>query len=135
MRDMATRVGIDLVSVDAVAESIRTHADRYLARIFTARELDDCRTSSGVDPQRLAARFAAKEATLKVLRPDAEGIPWRSIGVRRHPSGWVDLELSGAAAALAADAGVTDMAVSLTHEGPYASAVVVAELRTEKGRT
>lgn len=123
------RVGIDLVSVASVEQSIATHADRYLDRIFTEAELADCRTASGIDAQRLAARFAAKEATLKVLRPNDVGIPWRTISVRRHPAGWSELELSGPAAALAAEAGVAELAVSFTHEGAYASAVVVAELR------
>ncbi|MDQ1373725.1 MAG: holo-[acyl-carrier protein] synthase [Actinomycetota bacterium] len=125
---MAVRVGIDLVSVESVEESVRRHADRYLHRIYTEREIRDCTTPTGVESERLAARFAAKEAAMKCLRPGDEGIPWRSIEVRRDPSGWVGLELSGTAAGLAAQAGVTDLAVSLTHERGLASAVVVAEM-------
>lgn len=124
---MAIRVGTDLMSVESVRNSIRTHESRYLDRVYTERELSDCRTDAGVDPGRLAARFAAKEATMKVLRPDDEAIPWRSIEVLRQPSGWVGIELSGAAAALAADAGVSEFALSISHEGEFASAVVVAE--------
>ncbi len=125
---MPLRVGIDLVSVEEVEESIRTHGPRYLERVYTDREVGDCTSPAGVDPERLAARFAAKEATMKVLRPDDEGIPWRSIEVRREPGGWVGLELTGRAAALADAARVADLAVSLTHESGFASAVVVAEL-------
>ena len=125
---MAIRVGTDLMSVESVRSSIRTHKSRYLERVYTERELNDCRTDAGVDPRRLAARFAAKEATMKVLRPNDEAIPWRSIEVRRQPSGWVDIELSGAAAALAADAGVSELALSISHEGELASAVVIARL-------
>lgn len=128
---MAIRVGIDLVSVDAVEDAISAHADRYLRRVYTDVELADCATSEGVDPERLAARFAAKEATLKVLRVDDEAVPWQAIGVRRERSGAVDLELSGPAAELADRAGLSGLAVSLTHEGAYAAAVVVAELAPE----
>jgi holo-[acyl-carrier protein] synthase len=123
---MSLRVGTDLVSVDTVRGSIETHAEHYLERVYTPRELRDCRTPQGIDPERLAARFAAKEATLKVLRPRDEGIPWNSIEVRRDPSGWVELELSGVAAKLATDAGVTELSLSITHEGGFAAAVVVA---------
>jgi holo-[acyl-carrier protein] synthase len=123
---MPVRVGVDLVSVDSVREAIETHAERYLERIYTERELQDCRTPAGVDPERLAARFAAKEATLKALRPDEVGIPWHTIEVRRHAAGWVDLELSGQAAALAAQIGVTELALSIAHEGGFATAVVIA---------
>ena len=125
---MGVRVGIDLVSVASIQASIDAHGDRYLDRLYTARELSDCRSAGEIDPERLAARFAAKEATMKVLRPADQAIPWNTIEIRRDPAGWVDLELTGRAAALATEAGVRDLAVSLTHEGSYASAVVVAEL-------
>jgi holo-[acyl-carrier protein] synthase len=124
---MPSRVGIDLVEVDSVEESIRVHADRYLERVYTPGELGDCRTPDGVDAERLAARFAAKEATIKVLRPGRDqAVPWNSIGVRRSASGSVDLNLTGPAAALAEEAGMNEFAVSLTHEAGIAGAVVLA---------
>jgi holo-[acyl-carrier protein] synthase len=126
---MTVRVGIDLVSVQAVQDSLHAHRDSYLSRVYTDREVTDCRTADGMDAERLAARFAAKEAALKVLRPRDGGIPWSAIEVRRDPGGWVEMELSGAAAELAEAAGVAELAVSLSHEGGFASAVVIAELR------
>jgi len=126
---VAVRVGIDLVSVEDVRRSVRDHAGRYLARVYTEREVSDCRTEDGVDAHRLAARFAAKEATMKVLRPVDLGIPWQAIEVSRDPGGWPVVALSGDAARLADEAGVEAMELSMTHEGDYASAVVVAELR------
>src|SRR5277367_4875817 len=125
-RAMAVRVGIDLVSVDTVRESIRDHGDRYLERIYTEAELRDCLGAEGTVPERLAARFAAKEATIKVLRPTDQPIPWRNIEVIRHPSGWVELDLSGYAATLAADQSLDDFAVSVSHEAGFATAVVIA---------
>jgi holo-[acyl-carrier protein] synthase len=127
------RVGIDLMSVDAVEESIRVHAGRYLRRVYTSRELRDCANSAGApDARRLAARFAAKEAALKVLRAGDEAVPWRSIGVRADRFGRPSLELTGAAGALAARRGVEALDVSLTHDGPFAAAVVVARMRGER---
>jgi holo-[acyl-carrier protein] synthase len=125
---MAMRVGIDLVSVDAVRESIREHGPRYLKRIYTEGELSDCSTPQGIVAERLAARFAAKEATLKVLRPVDEAVPWRTMEVMRHGAGWVEMELSGRAADLAAEARLSDFALSISHEAGYASAIVIAEL-------
>ena len=121
------RAGVDLVSVAAVRDSLEEHGEHYLRRVYTERERQECTTPAGVvDPERLAARFAAKEATLKVLRPREEGIPWNAIEVRRDPSGWVEVELSGPARALAMDAGVSDLSLSISHEGGFATAVVVA---------
>jgi holo-[acyl-carrier protein] synthase len=126
MRRMGVRVGVDLVSVESVRDSIDAHGERYLRRVYTESELRDCTTAAGVDPERLAARFAAKEATLKALRPNGTGVLWTAIEVQRSPGGWVDLALSGPAAELAADAGLTELALSISHEGGFACAVVVA---------
>jgi holo-[acyl-carrier protein] synthase len=120
------RVGTDLTSVPEVRAAITAHGERYLRRIFAPEELHDAQG----DPQRLAARFAAKEAVLKVLRPGDDPLPWNEIRVRRHPEGWTDLVLSGRAAERARTVGVEEWAVSLTHEGDLASAVVVATTRT-----
>jgi holo-[acyl-carrier protein] synthase len=125
---VALRVGTDLAEIRAVRKSVERFGADYLERVYTPRELSDCAGEDGVDPARLAARFAAKEATLKVLRPSPdEAVPWRSIEVVRAPGGWVELELHDAAAELAASAGLTELAVSLTHECEYASATVVAQ--------
>ena len=108
---------------------MQAHGERYLERIYSEREVADCRTAGAVDPERLAGRFAAKEAAIKVLRPGDDPVPWRDIEVRRDVTGWVELRLTGRAAALASDAGIEDLALSLTHERGLASAIVIAEIR------
>ncbi len=123
---MIVRVGIDLVSVPEVSESIARFGSRYLDRVFTPRELQDCAGDAGQLASRLAARFAAKEAATKVLRPGDQGIAWRSIEVQRAPQGWTELALEGEAAALARAQGLTSFALSISHEGAYATAVVIA---------
>ena len=115
------RVGLDLVSVAAVAEAVEAHGDRYLERTYTPAELDECAGR----PDRLAARFAAKEAAMKALDPGDEALPWTSIAVRRAAGGRPALELTGAAAELAAVRGLTRFEVSLTHDGDYSAAIVL----------
>jgi holo-[acyl-carrier protein] synthase len=129
---MGVRVGIDMVSIDAVQESISVHAGRYLGRVYTSVELAECRLpGGGADARRLAARFAAKEAVLKLLRVDEGGVPWRSIGVRRDARGRARIQLSGAAQTLATENGITSIDVSLSHAAGFAAAVVVAEVPEE----
>ena len=131
---MPIRVGFDLVAVGSIEQALRaSHGEHYLKRVYTEREVRDCRTATGVDPERLAARFAAKEATIKILPLDGDGMSLQSIEVLREPSGRVHLELTGRAATLAAEAGVIDLALSLAHEGGFAAAVVVAECRPAPG--
>lgn len=128
-REMGFKVGIDLVSIEAVEESIRVHASRYLGLVYTAAELHDCSSPAGTpDARRLAARFAAKEAAMKVLRAEDEALPWHSIGVRRDRFGGPSIELTGVAAQLAQQRGIDAFDVSLTHEGPFAAAVVIARM-------
>jgi holo-[acyl-carrier protein] synthase len=124
---MSTRVGLDLVSVQAVADSLSAHGERYLQRVYSAGEIADCRSGDTMDPERLAARFAAKEAAFKVLRVGDEAVAWTDVEVVRHPSGWIGLSLSGRAATLAEAAGISALAVSLSHEHGCAAAIVIAD--------
>jgi holo-[acyl-carrier protein] synthase len=143
------RVGMDLVPVTDVAASVERLGRRYLYRVFTPHERacarighkqshpateSAARAETGrADPesarysmQSLAGRFAAKEAAVKVLRPRGARPEWRSIEVHRAVGGWCELRLSGTAALLAAEAGITALAVSVTHEPVMAAACVVA---------
>jgi holo-[acyl-carrier protein] synthase len=126
------RVGVDLVAVADVIESVERFGDRYVQRIFTPHEIECCRSGlgpGGAGPgysfESLAARFAAKEATVKVLRPVGPRPEWRAIEVFRAQGGWCEIRLCGRASALADLAGIDRWAVSLTHEASMAAAVVV----------
>ncbi|MCI0571573.1 MAG: holo-ACP synthase [Myxococcaceae bacterium] len=127
-------VGTDLVRVSDVSTSIGFFGRRYLERLFTPRELADCQGQTGCAPERLAARFAAKEATLKALQPRDEALSWRAIEVVRAPWGAPKLALHGPALTLARRRGLTAFSVSLTHEAGYASAVVIAERKKRRRR-
>ncbi len=118
------RVGVDLVLVGDVEAALLRHGDRYAQRIFTERELED--TAGRSRAAGLAARFAAKEAAIKALSPDEDVPGWRCIEVRRLPSGQCTLVLRGVADRLARAAGLDEWAVSLSHEGAVAVAVVLA---------
>jgi len=120
------RVGADVAAVHHVAESIARFGDRYLRRVYTEHEIASCVGSPSVAAAGLAARFAAKEATIKVLRPLGHQPDWRSMEVRREQEGWCRMSLSGHAAALAHEAGIAEMEVSVTHDEDIAAAVVVA---------
>ncbi len=127
----ALRVGVDLVHVGEVAAAVECFGDRYVTRIYTDHEISCCRRDgvAGSGPayamESLAARFAAKEAVLKVLRPVDVQPAWRSIELHRMAGGWCEIRLSGPAAALADEAGVDGFAVSVSHEATLAAAVVI----------
>ena len=119
-------VGVDLIRISDVADSIQRFGSRYTRRLFTAEEIQYCEQDPSRAPERFAARFAAKEAAFKVLRPNSnDSLDWRSVEVRRAPEGWCEIELHAEARALAARNGVNDLALSMSHEQDYATATVV----------
>lgn len=115
-------VGIDLVRISHIEESIAAFGERFMKRVFTEREIDYALASPSHTAARLAARFAAKEATVKALGMTES--PWRAMEVVREESGAVRMQLSGSAKEAARNRA---LAVSLSHEGDYATAVVITE--------
>jgi holo-[acyl-carrier protein] synthase len=115
-------VGIDAVDVDRFAVVV-ARRPRLVERLFTDQE----RTEAGGSPARLAARFAAKEAVMKVLGVGLGAFPMRDVEVVRLASGAPALRLHGAAQRLALGRGVTRWHVSLTHTAITAQAIALAE--------
>ena len=118
---MAVLVGLDLVDVSTVAEALQAHGDRYLSRIYTRGERDEC----GLDTKQLAARFAVKEATMKVL--DSQPLPWDAIEVTARPGPELRVVLRGAARAAAARRGVGRLSVSAATTAARATAIVIGD--------
>lgn len=119
-------LGVDLVAVAEVAEALATHGRRYEERLFTAREQADCRGRGRAAAAAYAARFAAKEAVLKVLAPPDIRPPWTDIEVVRAASGACRVALHGAGRRLARRRRLTRWSVSLCHEAGVAVAMVAA---------
>ncbi|MDX1681984.1 MAG: holo-ACP synthase [Phycisphaeraceae bacterium] len=118
--------GIDLVETARIGELCERHGERFLQRCFTDTERDYCgrhRQSA----KHFAARFAAKEAVVKAMGTGIrDGIGWTQIEVTRDPAGRPGVALSGRAAELASEQGITQWALSLTHTRDHAMASVIA---------
>lgn len=122
-------VGVDIVDVPRFALALQRHP-KLLTRLFTDRERSDTNSR----PERLAARFAAKEAVLKTLDSGIGAAPWRSIEIRLSPSGAPTVHLHGVAAQLASSRGVDELHVSLSHTSQTAAAFVVGSAATKTTR-
>jgi len=115
-------IGIDLAPIPRFREIVARWDDRFLRRVFTEGEIAYCRARRDPIPH-FAARFAAKEATLKALGTGlAMGIAWREMEVRRERGGEPRMVLSGRCRAIAAARGGDRVLLSLTHDGDYAMA-------------
>jgi len=123
----SVRCGVDVASVRDVASSLARFGDRYLRRLFTEREVRESdATDADVRARSLAARFAAKEATFKLLAVGSEQPAWTDVEVCRVASGGCMLALHRGAKTMAERAGIADIALSMSHEHDVAIAFVVA---------
>jgi holo-[acyl-carrier protein] synthase len=111
-------MGLDLVEIDRIERILERHGDRFLARVYTDREIRDSDGRS----ESLAARFAAKEAVMKALGSGA--MDFRDIEVVREPGDRPRVRLHGRARARAEAIGALGIALSLTHSRTTAGASV-----------
>ncbi|NED91204.1 holo-ACP synthase [Streptomyces sp. SID11233] len=121
---MIIGVGIDVAEIERFDEALE-RTPRMAQRLFLESELmlpDGERRGIAS----LAARFAAKEALAKALGAPA-GLLWTDAEVYVEASGQPRLRVSGTVAARAAELGVRQWHVSLSHDAGVASAVVIAE--------
>jgi len=115
-------VGIDLIDVDRIVEVLDRYPDRFRRRILTPSEDRYCRGR----PERIAGRWAAKEAVSKVLGLGVRGVGWREIEIRRTRAGQPTVTLHGRAAARRDALGLRDpLSVSISHIRDLAVAVAV----------
>lgn len=120
------RVGFDLVEISQIDYSLAHFGIGFTNRLFTNGEIEYAQSGEGLRAERLAARFAAKEAFIKAFNLGEAGISWREVEVIKGRGGSCELRLHGRAATLASEAGNFHFALSLSHDGGYAGAVVVA---------
>jgi holo-[acyl-carrier protein] synthase len=124
---MILGVGTDLAEVKRIRDSVTRFGDRFLTRIYTENEREYALSKANW-AERLAARFAAKEAGMKAIGTGwSHDVTWRDFSVVNEPSGRPTLRLSGAAAKIANQIGVKVLSLSLTHTAEVAFAVVILE--------
>jgi len=115
---MAHYTGIDIIEIARIKKAIARWGESFLRRVYTDSELKLYREK----PASLAARFACKEAVMKLLGTGRRGIHWREIETLSHPSGKPLLNLYGNAQSKASELGIKEIAVSLSHSKEYAIA-------------
>jgi holo-[acyl-carrier protein] synthase len=119
--------GIDLAEVPRIRASVERFGERFVKRIFTAREIAYVERKAN-KYERYAARFAAKEAGMKAIGTGwRRGVRWQDFEVSNLRSGKPTLLLHGVAAEFAAKLGVKNISLSLTHTAQYGMAHVILE--------
>ena len=124
---MIVGTGVDITEVPRIQAAIDRFGDRFLRRVFTPEEVRYC-LSKANSAERLAARFAAKEAGMKAIGTGLRhGVTWQDVEVVRLPGGRPSLRFSGQAAEFAERLGCKQASLSLTHTKEQAMAFVILE--------
>lgn len=119
-------VGIDLIEVGRVRKVFEKHGERFLRRVFTEKEVLQCRRGGAVRATRLAGRFAAKEAISKALGTGLHGLAWREMEIVQLRSGRPTVTLHGNARRRAEFLGLGAFDVSIADLAEFSIAVAVA---------
>jgi len=118
--------GIDLVDCPRIEQMVQRHGDRFVNRVFTAAERAYAAANKN-EMEKLAGRFAAKEAILKLMGTGWRGkIAWTDIEVINNAVGQPQVTLSGEVKKIADGLGIRHISVSITHTANFAIASAVA---------
>ncbi len=118
--------GIDLVDCPRIEEMIKRHGRRFVERVFT--DAEQAYAEANKDRvEKLAGRFAAKEAILKLIGTGWRGkIAWTDIEVLNNDVGQPEVGLDGEVKKIADELGIKHISVSITHTANFAIASAVA---------
>ena len=124
---MIVGTGVDIAEVGRIKAAVERFGDRFLKRVFTPAEIRYCMGKLNA-AERLAARFAAKEAGMKAIGTGLRhGVTWQDVEVLRMPGQRPVLKFSGKAAEFAERLGCKRTHLSLSHTADQAIAHVILE--------
>jgi holo-[acyl-carrier protein] synthase len=126
--------GIDLVDCPRIEGMVGEHGERFVNRVFTAAE--QAYAEANKDRiEKLAGRFAAKEAVLKLMGTGWRGkIAWTDIEVVNNKAGQPEVNLCGEVRKIAERLGIRHISVSITHTANFAIASAVALAESDEGK-
>ena len=117
-----TSIGIDIIEIERIESALKRWEGHFLNRIYTEAELKICEGKISS----LAARFAAKEAVMKVLGT-GKGVSWREIEILADDAGKPLVNLYGRAKNKAAELNLKEFSVSLSDTKQYAVAAAIGK--------
>ena len=125
---MITGLGLDIVEIERMRSVFEKWGNRVINRLFTDREIELWKGIGIGAVQRLAGRFAAKEAAMKALGVGwGPSATWHDFEIVNDDNGKPVLSMTGSAARTAGGLGVRRTHISISHSPKSACAVVVME--------
>ena len=119
------KIGTDICQINRVQSIYKKYGGRFLYRVLTKNEIKYVTSNTKNLINRLAGRYAAKEATSKVLGTGLKGVYFKEIEILREASGAPKIILHKRAKLKAKEKGLNYFEVSISHERDFAIAIVV----------
>ncbi len=114
---MVFGIGVDIIEIDRVKDSVEKYGDHFLSKIYTESELEYCLNKVS-KYQHLAARFAAKEAVYKALSTGwNKEIGWHDIEIYNEPNGMPVAKLKGELETFLSNG--KNLKISMSHSKDY----------------
>lgn len=131
---MIIGIGTDIIEIARVAKAWERKGQRFVRRILSPREAefivgseDSKPTYSKAQLERMAGRFACKEAVMKALGTGwRHGVAWNEIEILHHPSGQPYVNLRGRTKEIARKKGITEIQISMSHDNDRAIAFAIS---------
>ena len=124
-------LGTDICEIDRIQSLYDKYGEKFLKKTYTDAEISYCLSRPKLIAQRLAVRFAAKEAASKALGVGinklgwSKGVNWKDIELARSEKGSVEIKLYDKARNFVEELGITNWAVSVSHSKDNAISTVI----------
>ena len=120
---MVIGIGIDIIEIDRIKESVNKYGKHFLNKIYTEKELEYCLSKTD-KYQHLAARFAAKEAVYKALSSGwHKDIGWKNIEITNEPNGMPIVTLNGEVQEFLSEQ--KSLKISISHSRDYVASMAI----------
>ena len=120
---MVIGIGIDIIEIDRIKESIDDYGDQFLHKVYTANEIKYCLSKKN-KYQHLAARFAAKEAIYKAISSNWNSeLSWQDMEIINAPNGMPEVKFKGNLEKFLS--GDKSLKISMSHSRDYVACVAI----------
>ena len=120
---MVIGIGIDIIEIDRIKQSVDEYGDQYLKKVYTPGELKYCLAKKN-KYQHLAARFAAKEAIYKAISSNWDSeLSWQDMEIINAPNGMPEVKFKGNLEKFLSND--KSLKISMSHSRDYVACVAI----------
>ncbi len=125
---MVIGIGIDIIEIERIKESVDEYGDHFLKKVYTKSEIKYCLSKKN-KYQHLAARFAAKEAIYKAISSNWDSeLSWQDMEIINAPNGMPEVKFKGNLEKFLSNE--KSLKISMSHSRDYVACVAIVYKET-----